>query len=82
MASVELKEAERETKENTDNGHSNDFPGRPYLSVRDAIKSKDFEAILSFIKANGFNPNQQTMPQNKRYLINKVSLPISLIYFY
>ena len=42
------------------------FPGRPYLSVQEAIKSKDPEAIQSFIKANGFNPNQQTMPQNKR----------------
>ena len=46
---------------------SNDFPGRPYMSVQEAIKSKDFEAIQPFIKSNGFNPNQQTMPQHKRY---------------
>ena len=45
---------------------SNDFPDRPYMSVQEAIKAKDYEAILPFIKANGFNPNQQTMPQNKR----------------
>merc|ERR1712142_730644 len=47
---------------------SNDFPGRPYMSVQEAIKSKDFEAIQPFIKANGFNPNQQTMPQHKSIL--------------
>ena len=48
---------------------SNDFPGRPYMSVQEAIKSKDFEAIQPFIKSNGFNPNQQTMPQHKRYTL-------------
>ena len=68
---IELKEPEciEIAKENnsSDNGQtSNDFPGRPYLSVQEAIKSKDFEAIQPFIRANGFNPNQQTMPQNKR----------------
>ena len=48
---------------------SNDFPGRPYMSVQEAIKSKDFESIQPFIKSNGFNPNQQTMPQHKRYTL-------------
>ena len=42
------------------------FPDRPYMSVQEAIKAKDYDAILPFVKQGGFNPNQQTMPQNKR----------------
>ena len=64
----ESKEAETTPSSiETKSSESIDFPDRPYMSVQEAIKAKDYEAILPFIKAAGFNPNQQTMPQNKRF---------------
>jgi long-subunit acyl-CoA synthetase (AMP-forming) len=36
-----------------------DFPGRPYASIRDAIKAKDYEAITPFIQSNNFNPDER-----------------------
>ena len=44
------------------------FPDRPYMSVNEAIKAKDVEAIMPFIKARNFDPNTQTLPNNKRFL--------------
>lgn len=60
--------AKNEPENEKERDQSIDFPGRPYMSVQEAIKSKDFEAIQPFIKAGGFNPNQQTMPQHKSIL--------------
>ena len=42
----------------------NDFPGRPYASVRDAITAGDIEAIAPFIQQENFNPDQRG-DQNK-----------------
>ena len=36
-----------------------DFPGRPYVSMRDAIRANDIEAIAPFLQADNFNPDER-----------------------
>ena len=36
-----------------------DFPGRPYASMRDAIRANDIEAIAPFLQADNFNPDER-----------------------
>lgn len=42
-----------------ESGGAEEFPGRPYASVREAIRAADAQAIAPFLQSQALNPNER-----------------------